>query len=402
MPNYSYTAVDLAGKKRRGKMVAASAVRVRNDLLGQQLQVLDLKERKSLAKIEITKKKVKPADLMNFSRQLAAFIRSGIPILDALNALVEEISSPVLRQVVVEIIDALGAGATLSDAMAAHSALFPRYYVGILRSAELTGGLDTVLDQLAAYMERDLEAKRAVKSALMYPMVIAGMAVMTVFVLVVFVLPKFEKFFAGFHKQLPLPTRLLLGFSSMLSSNFVFIAGGGSSLFLLTFLFLRTERGKRRRDKVILKLPVLGAVVQFAVVERFCRILGSMLRAGVPVPEAMRASAESANNRVYARALMGAREQMMHGAGLSGPIAATKLFPGAALQMFRVGEESGTLDVQLTLAADYYASELSYKVKRLTTLFEPAVILIMGTIVGFVAVALVSAMYGMFNQANLK
>src|SRR5882672_3582567 len=126
MPNYSYTAVDLAGKKLRGKMVAASAVRVRNDLMGRQLQVVDLKERKSLAKIEITKKKVKPADLMNFSRQLAAFIRSGISILDALNALVEEVSSPVLKQVLVDIIDALGAGANLSDAMAAHDALFPR------------------------------------------------------------------------------------------------------------------------------------------------------------------------------------------------------------------------------------------------------------------------------------
>ncbi len=402
MPNYSYTAVDLAGKKTRGKMVASSAVRVRNDLLGRQLQVVDLKERKSLGKIEITRKKVKPADLMNFSRQLGAFIRSGIPILDALNALMEEVSSPVLKQVLVDIIDALGAGSTLSDAMAAHQALFPRYYVAILRSAELTGGLDIVLDQLANYIERDLEAKRTVKSALMYPMVIMVMAVITVFVLVVFVLPKFEKFFTGFHKQLPLPTRMLLGFSGFVSGHFAMIAGGGLTFFLLGFLFVKTERGKTKRDKMLLKIPVLGDVVQFAVVERFCRILGSMLRAGVPVPEALRSAAESANNRIYARALMNAREHVLHGEGLSRPIAATKLFPSAALQMFRVGEESGTLDVQLTLAADYYAAELTYKVKRLTTLFEPAVILIMGGIVGFVAVALVSAMYGMFNQANLK
>ena len=207
---------------------------------------------------------------------------------------------------------------------------------------------------------------------------------------------------AGFHKQLPLPTRILLGFSGFVSGNFAMIAGGGFAFFLFMFISLKTERGKRKRDKVLLKLPVLGDVVRFAVVERFCRILGSMLKAGVPVPEAMRSAAESANNRVYATALMGAREHVLHGEGLSRPIAATNLFPSAALQMFRVGEESGTLDVQLTLAANYYASELTYKVKRLTTLFEPAVILVMGAIVGFVAVALVSAMYGMFSQANVK
>jgi len=156
------------------------------------------------------------------------------------------------------------------------------------------------------------------------------------------------------------------------------------------------------RDRLFLRLPVIGTIIQYAAVERFCRILGSMLRSGVPIPEAMSAASDSANNRVFARGIGKAREQVLRGEGLATPITETGLFPNAANQMFRVGEESGTIDTQLVLAADYYAAELQHKVKKLTTLFEPAVILVMGGVVGFVAIALVTAMYGIFNQVNVK
>jgi type IV pilus assembly protein PilC len=146
----------------------------------------------------------------------------------------------------------------------------------------------------------------------------------------------------------------------------------------------------------------VGPVVQCASIERFCRVLGSMLRAGVTIPDAMAASAEAATNKVYQRALLESRDRMLRGEGLARPLQETGLFPGAAAQMLRVGEESGTLDQQLDTAADYYESELNYKVKKLTTLFEPLVIVIMGLIVGFVAIALVSAMYGIFNQVKIK
>jgi type IV pilus assembly protein PilC len=171
---------------------------------------------------------------------------------------------------------------------------------------------------------------------------------------------------------------------------------------LALYLYWRTEPGRYRRDKLMLRLPVVGGVVECAAIERFCRILGAMLRAGVSIPEAMTASSDASNNRVYRRALAQARDAMMRGEGLARPLAETKLFPGAAAQMLRVGEDSGTLDLQLETAAEYYESELNYKVKRLTTLFEPIVIVTMGVIVGFVAIALVSAMYGIFNQVKIK
>jgi type IV pilus assembly protein PilC len=398
--SFKYTALDAGGDKVSGTVDAVSASRARNDLLHRSFDAIELKEKKGFSGIELTKKKVKRADLMNFSRQLAAFLRAGIPILDALSALTENVGSAMLRTVLVDIADAIRSGAPLSDAMAAHSASFPTYYIGILRSAELTGNLDSVLDQLADYIERDLEARRSVKSALTYPMVICVMAVATIVVLSVFVLPKFQVFFKNFNAKLPLPTRLLLGGTAFIQTWWLEIVGAFVLSGITIFITLRTERGKLGRDRMMLRLPVLGDIVRFATIERFFRILGAMLRAGVPVPDAMTAANEGSNNRVYAQGLAIAREAMLRGEGLSAPLAATGLFPGAAAQMLRVGEDTGTLDRQLSLAADFYQSELTHKVKKLTTLFEPAVILVMGGIVGFVAVALVSAMYGIFNQVK--
>jgi type IV pilus assembly protein PilC len=402
MPKYKYEVVDADGEKRAGTVDAASAVRVRNDLLGQGLQVVWVKERKSFTQIEITKKKLKPVDLMNFSRQFAAFLRAGIPILDALDALRDDTSNDQLKAVLQHISDALRSGSTLSDAMAAHDDVFPSYYVGILRSAELTGNLDAVLDQLASYIERDLTARRAVKSALTYPIVIMFMALITVIVLVAYVLPKFEDFFKSFNAKLPLATRMLLDISRFIGDWWPLILAGIVALCLAGFLYFRTERGKLTRDKMLLKAPVISEVVRFAVIERFFRVLGSMLRAGVPVPDAMASATEATNNRVYVNALENARDEVLQGEGLARPVSDTGLFPGAASQMMKVGEDSGTLDQQLELAADYYQGELDYKLKRLTTLFEPLVIGVMGLIVGFVAIALVSAMYGIFNQVKIQ
>jgi type IV pilus assembly protein PilC len=402
MPTYRYTALDPTGAKRTGVIEGTSAVAVRNLLLSQQLQVEKLHERKRWTQIEITREKIKPADVMNFSRQLGAFLRAGIPILEALDALEEDCDNKLLRKTLVDVSDALRAGSSFSDAIAAHGDVFPSYYVGILRSAELTGNLDVVLDQLATYIERDLETQRAIKSALTYPAVIAVMALFTVLVLVAYVLPKFETFFESFDARLPLATRMLLGIADFFGNYWWAVVVGAAIVLLAGFLSFRGERGKVHRDRLALKVPVVGDVVRYGVVERFCRILAAMLRAGVPVPESMDAASEATNNRIYQRALAKAREEMMRGEGLARPITETRLFPGAAGQMIKVGEQSGTLDDQLEIAADFYEGELKHKLKRLTSLFEPAVIVVMGLIVGFVAIALVSAMYGIFNQVNLQ
>lgn len=358
-------------------------------------------KKKSILQFELTAKKVPRKDLMHFSRQLAVFIKAGIPILDALEAIREEMGNKFFASIIDEVIASLRAGSTFADAVAEHESAFPAFYIGILRSAELTGRLDSVLVQLSDYIERDLEARRKVTAALTYPAIIGVMSIVVVVVLVAFVLPRFKTFFDDLNAKLPLPTRVLLGISDFITNNWVYIVGTIVVVLLVLVLSWRSERGKAVRDATILRLPVLGDLMQHVVLERFCRILSSMLAAGVQLPEAMRVTTEATNNNVYKRGLLEAREAMMRGEGLAKPLADTGLFPPSAKQMFRVGENTGTLDTQLETAATYFERELDYKIKRFTNLFEPAVLIGMGSVVGFVAIALVSAMYGIFNQVKV-
>jgi type IV pilus assembly protein PilC len=362
---------------------------------------LGKKPKKSILQFEITKKKVPRKDLMHFSRQLAVFIKAGIPILDALEAIQEEMGNKFFHSIIDDVLAQLRGGATFADAIAVHEEAFPAFYIGILRSAELTGRLDTVLVQLSEYIERDLEARRKVISALMYPGIIAVMSVVVVVVLVSFVLPRFKTFFEDLNAELPLPTRIMLSISDFVSGNGIWILITVAVLALLLALALRTDKGKAVRDTLLLKVPVLGDLLQHVILERFCRILSSMLTAGVQLPEAMRVTTDAVNNHVYKVGLGEAREAMLRGEGLARPLSDSGLFPPSAKQMFRVGENTGTLDQQLETAAGYFERELDYKIKRFTSLFEPAVLIFMGGIVGFVAIALVSAMYGIFNQVQV-
>jgi type IV pilus assembly protein PilC len=395
MPKFAYSATTVEGVLRRGVQDAETLGQAHRKITDQRLTVVDLTVKRQL-NLQLSKKKIKRTDLMNLSRQLAAFMRAGIPLLSAISVLGEESDKPAVRRVLNEIGDALRAGSTLSEAVDRFPADFPHYYRGILRSAELTGRLDTVLDQLSIYLERDLEARRKVKGAMIYPAVVAVLAVGTVAILSIVVLPKFVDFFASLEIELPLPTRLMLTFSAFLATWWWAIGGAMATTGAAYFLGMRTGPVRLLRDTLLLKVPLVGITIRFAVVERFTRLLGSMLSAGVPLPESLAVATGSLRNLVFERALQQARAQMLEGAGLAGPVADTALFPGVVTQMIRVGEETGTLDTQLEVAAVYYERELDYKIKKLTTLIEPMVVLFMGLVVGFVAVALVSAMYGVF------
>jgi len=298
-------------------------------------------------------------------------------------------------------IEDLRAGDTFASAASSHPEAFPNFYVGILESAELTGNLDTVLNQLAEYIERDVEARSTLTSALIYPGVVAGMSVVTVVILAGFVLPRFRVFFKSLNAKLPLPTRMLLSMSGFISAWWYVLFAALLGLVIGFVAMRRSPNGRAILDSLILRAPVLGDLIQAAVLERICRVLSSMIRAGVDLPQAMAVTADAANNAVYHRGIEQIREEMMEGQGLAVPLARTGLFPGAAQQMFRVGEETGTLDLQLETAAVYYHRELEVRVKRFTSLFEPAVIIMMGLVVGFVAVALISAMYGIYSQVKV-
>ena len=413
---------------------------------------------------EVMPARVKGKDLMHLSRQLAAFLRAGIPILDGLSLLAEDTTNKTLSRTLEDVAERLRQGSHLGEAFDHHPKVFPQAYRSMVRSAELTGNLDVVLDRLTVYVERDVEARRKIRSAMTYPLVVVVLSLSVSVLLVTFVLPKFRVFFASFNQELPLPTRVLLGLSDVFQQWWwalllgTAVIGVAGSLFLRSdrgrlardrvvlrlpvlgkalqysvverfarvfaamlqagvplgealnvaaaitgvsgTLFLRSDRGRLSRDRVVLRLPVLGKALQYSVVERFARVFSAMLQAGVPLGEAMSVAASATNNRPAAIKLAAARERMMSGEGISRPLADSGIFPPAAMQMMRVGEDTGSLDDQLDVVATFYEKELDEKVKQITTLMEPAVLLVMGVIVGFVALALVTAMYGIYGNVG--
>jgi type IV pilus assembly protein PilC len=215
------------------------------------------------------------------------------------------------------------------------------------------------------------------------------------------VLPKFQVFFESLDATLPLPTRMLMGTTGFIARSWWILLAGMVLAVVLPLVGVRFTSGRLLWHRILLRLPVLGETVRYAIVERYCRVLSSMVSAGVPLNEAMTVARESVKNLVFDRGLRQAYEEMLQGGGLAKPLQATNLFPSTASQMIRVGEETGSLDAQLEVAAEYFERELDYKIKAVTALIEPAVLLVSGAIVGFVAIALVSAMYGIFKTANL-
>jgi type IV pilus assembly protein PilC len=397
MPKFSYAAIDPAGSSIEGVTKAETISAARTILVGKNLFPTKIEEKRGILDFELTKEKVKKKELMHFTRQLAVFVKAGIPLTDALVTIGDETEDVALRRAISALTDDLRNGGLLSVAAAGHPEVFPNYYVGILQSAELTGQLDTALESLAEYLEREIDTRSKVVGALSYPMVVMVMAFGTVLLLAGYVLPQFKPLFEELNAELPIPTRMMLFFSRFFTDLWFVTAAFFAVVFAaMTFLF-KHPVGIIWKQRLVLKIPVIGGIVDYSILERFCRILGAMVKAGVPLPEGLKTTTEATSNIVYSERLEIAREQMLEGRGFSGPLIETELFPGAAKQMFKVGEETGTLDDQLEIAAIYFDRELESRIKRFTTLFEPIMIVFVGLIVGFVAVALVSAMYGVMG-----
>jgi type IV pilus assembly protein PilC len=399
MPTFDYAAELEDGSAVQGHLRAASPSAARIQLLERDLVVGEVQQRPP--RLRLGKGRVSRIELMHLSRQLAAFLRAGIPILEALELLGEESANPRLREVLGTVAGSVRSGDTLAEAVDAHPDVFPVSYRTMLSSAELTGDLDLVLEQLSTYLERDAAAHQKIRAALTYPTIIAVLSVVTVLIITIFVMPRFKVFFASLGTDLPLPTRLLIGITDGLMATWPVLLGATLVISIGIATAVRTDGGRLLKDRILLRVPVLGEIIRYSAVERFCRILSSMLVAGVPMSDAMSVASTGVGSTVYEAALLEARDRILEGQGIARPLAATGVFPAAATQMIRVGESTGSLDQQLVSAARFYERELDYKVKRFTDLIEPVVIVGMGLVVGFVAVALISAMYGVFQGGTL-
>jgi type IV pilus assembly protein PilC len=400
MPKFAYAAIDPTGAPVQGVTKADTIGAARAILVEQQLFPTKIEERRGALDFELTKEKVKKKNLMHFTRQLAVFVKAGIPITDALITIGDETEDVALRRALSKLTDELRNGGLLSVAAGNHPEVFPEYYVGILQSAELTGQLDTALESLAGYLEREIETRSKVVSALSYPLVVMALAMVTVLILAGYVLPQFKPLFEELDADLPLPTRMMLFFSRFFTDLWFITAGLIVMFIAVMAFFFKNPKGREWKDRLVLKIPVINGIVEYAILERFCRILGAMVRAGVPLPDGLKTTTDATSNVVFRERLEVARAQILEGRGFSGPLIETELFPGAAKQMFKVGEETGTLDEQLETASLYFDRELEARIKRFTTMFEPVMIVFVGLIVGFVAIALVSAMYGVLNETK--
>ncbi len=343
-------------------------------------------------------KTVKPEVVMAFSRQLSSFLEAGIPVLDALAIVADQTGSAPMRTVIIEIRASIHRGTSFASAVDAHPAVFPAFYRAMLASAEYTGNLDLVLSQLSEYLERDIAAKRQIKSALTYPIIVLVVAFIATIVMSVFVLPKFTGLYRSLGAQLPLPTRILIGFTDFMTSYWLVVLGVIALGLMVLFAVIGGKRGKPRRDALTMKLPLIGNLFLLISLERFCRVLASLSSAGVPLPVAIGLSADSTNNTIFKTNMVAVREALIRGGGLYEPMAETGLFPLAARQMIQVGERTGMLGHQLGKAASYYEREVKFTMKKATELFQPAVILVVALAVGFIAVAQVAAMYSIFGQ----
>jgi type IV pilus assembly protein PilC len=397
MAKFAYSAIDATGAEIEGVTKADTVGTARAFLVEQNLFPIKIEEARGMFDFELTKEKAKKKNLMNFTRQLAVFVKAGIPITDALTVIGDETTDVAIRRALSNMVDDLRNGGLFSASAAQYPNVFPNYYIGILQAAELTGRLDESLDSLSGYIDREIETRAKVTGALAYPMVVMVLALLTVMVLAGYVLPQFKPLFEELNAELPLPTRMMLFVSRFFTDLWYITAITFLMIFgALAFLTMH-PKGKELWQRMSLKIPIIGGIVEYAILERFCSVLHTMLKAGVAVPAAMETTIEAVSNIVYREQLDIARQQMLEGAGFAVPLIETELFPGAARQMFKVGEETGTLDQQLEVAGQYFNRELEYRIKNFTTLFEPIMILFVGFIVGFVAIALVSAMYGVLG-----
>ena len=343
---------------------------------------------------------VSTADLILFSRQLATFIRVGVPITDAIKLLQGATNSGAFRLALDDIHQDLEGGEAFSTAIAHHPSVFNQLYVDMVRAAEYSGTLDRVLTQVASYLQRQDTALKKLRSALIYPATVLLLAIAVCTVLIVFVLPNFVAIFHEFRAKLPLPTQILLAVGVFAQTWRFEIVAGLFFVTVVTLVIAASPLGRWIWDYSVIRVPVLGRIVVYSIIERFTRTLSTMLRAGIPISQTFEVAIASAGNLRFRRGLENVKDRMLTGDGFSVPLADTGLFAPMMIRMIRVGEETGTLDSSLEQIADFLSEEMDYKVRNMIALMEPMLVIAVGAAVGFVAVSVILPMYGLLSQVR--
>jgi type IV pilus assembly protein PilC len=399
---YQYIACSESGEIVKGKLTATS-----EDVIAEMLgyagyRLINLRPYVpflSLGKLVSQFFPVKPNDIILFFRQLALLLESGINIVTALDLLRDQMANRTLKKVVEDIIADIRSGNQLSTAMGRHPDVFNQMACRTLAIGEQTGGLETMLKQVADYMEKEMATRRGIKGALMYPIIAGVVTVIVVGILMFFVLPAFANLYGSLGAKLPTLTRLMMDASVLLRKHALNIMLGLLVVVGVGMIYLRTPDGKYRMDLLTLRLPQLGRVKHLNELSRCCRSISLLFRAGLPLTEIMPLVIQGASNRVMARSLYNVQADMLKGEGLSRPMSRDKIFLPMMVQMVKVGEETGNLDSSLLAVAENYESEAQEKTKNLIGMIQPVMTIIIAGIVGVIALSMVSAMYSIYGQA---
>jgi type IV pilus assembly protein PilC len=397
---FTYKARNRQGEVLQDQVEGTDTMAVAATLRQQGLLVIDVKEQ-SVAQKDLFEpfKKVKLGNLVVFTRQFSTMINAGLPIVRALYVLSEQTGNPKLKEVIVAVRKDVEAGLALSEALDKHPKVFSRLYVEMVRDGEIGGILDGVLLRIADQLEKDQDLRRKVKSAMTYPIIVLILAFLAASFMLIFIVPIFARMFEDLGGTLPLPTRVAMGISDLLTSFFgVFVyAGMGAGV----FLFLRwknSEQGRKVWGRVVLRIPAkIGDVMQKVALARFARTLGTLSAAGVPILQAIEITATSSGNYVVENALLKSRDAIREGIPIYKPLESEPVFPPMVTRMIAVGGETGDIDGMLTKIAEFYESEVDATVKALTSIIEPLMIVVVGGIVGGIIVAMYLPMFKIFE-----
>jgi type IV pilus assembly protein PilC len=396
MASYTYTARDAKGELKSAVVEAPSREEAISQLKKQRLNVIKIDEQ--------TKKKkggkVSMRDIVIFTRQFSTMINSGLPLVQAMGILAEQSENPNLRDITKQVVFDVESGNTVADALRKHPTAFSELYVNMVAAGEAGGILDTILMRLAVFMEKNDALVRKVKGAMIYPGVIMTVAGGAIIVLLVFVIPTFQRMFAEAGIPLPLPTRIVIAMSQGLQKYWYVMAAAIFAVIWSIKKYYATQDGKLVIDRLMLKAPVLGDVLRKSAVSRFTRTLGTLIGSGVSILDGLEITAKTSGNRVIQDAIMESRASIAGGETISAPLKKSHVFPPMVISMINVGEQTGGLDEMLGKIADFYDEEVDAAVSGLLALMEPMMIVFLGVVVGGMVVAMYLPIFDMVNAAG--
>ncbi|AVD71293.1 type II secretion system F family protein [Desulfobulbus oralis] len=390
MPIYIWKGINIHGEKRKGQIEAVDEAGVRAHLKRLRIEETSIREKPKdlLENIKFFRPKVKGKDVVVFTRQLSTMIDAGLPLVQCLQILARQQDNPTFKEMLTAIQADVETGTTLADSMRKHPKVYDSLYCNMIEAGELGGILDTILQRLANFKEKAMALQKRIKGAMTYPVICLGICILVLAIILIFVVPVFDKMFKDFGSTLPAPTQLVVNLSNAVKSYWWAIFG---IVLLFVWIFKKyynTERGRLQVDHMLLWSPVIGDLVRKVAVSKFTRTLSTMLQSGVPILDALGVVARTAGNKVIERAIVRVSAAIAEGRPIAEPLEESQVFPPMVVQMINVGESVGALDTMLEKVADFYDAEVDQAVDNLTAMIEPFMMVFLGGVIGGLVVAM--------------